>query len=45
MKEGPDVQSLFGGSEWLSYAPKPVSASDEDARQGSLLDIMLWSQI
>ncbi|KAL8928075.1 MAG: hypothetical protein Q9172_001062 [Xanthocarpia lactea] len=45
VKGDPGVQSFFGGSEWLSYAPKLVSASDEDARQGSLLDIMLWSQI
>lgn len=45
MKGGLDVQSLVGGSEWLSYAPELVRASDGDARQGILLDIMLWSSM
>ena len=43
VKGSPDVQSFFGGSEWLFYAPKLVRTSDGDARQYFLLDIMLWS--
>lgn len=45
VKGGLDVQSLVRGSEWLSYAPKLVRTFDGDARQDSLLDIMLWSRM
>lgn len=43
MKGSLDVQSFVGSNKWLSYAPKLVRASDGDARQDFLLDIMLWS--